>query len=570
MSGIKLKTAGGGSITLQPENTGVDISLTVPADNSMLVSASDLAASGGASLVGYIPGGTGAVATTVQTKLRETVSVKDFGAHSVDEPGYETFDSTGAFNLALAYFAATRTSPTGYTGWGLGRIHIPRGKYLINGTISVASPLGLVFEGDSEFATTLFTTVDNAIMFYFQTYAHVGFEKMAILHTTSTASSTWTNTVFSINGQGGGRNLSLRNLTTYGFQTVIKHNNTINEDTTKADHCTFNYCVTFCDSNNSQAVVNTYTDCTWAGKIDQVFYVGGQQQTIIRSGNVVCDGPLIKFKNISGKYNETGFLLENLKFEWTSANAVAGSKPKIIDANGNLIIARVKMINVSITGGATPNADARFASLGASTMFIEFDNCLLEGLLETTAMTTFSPRRRSYIKFRDSEITIPPSSWSFVAGGAGSGFCPIVFENVRQPNNLHPLNLTLCKTPTVPYVNTRRTQIFGKNDELAPNFYTGSVDTDYPSHGQTIYVHDAKVFVRSAQAQSGRKVELFSDSARTVLVATATLPDTALTNAVVDFTFTGNRVNSNGLYLRTTNGGASTMVLTTMVEYSSI
>ena len=41
---------------------------------------SDLAGSSGASLVGYTPSGTGAVATTVQSKLRESVSVKDFGA----------------------------------------------------------------------------------------------------------------------------------------------------------------------------------------------------------------------------------------------------------------------------------------------------------------------------------------------------------------------------------------------------------------------------------------------------------------------------------------------------------
>jgi len=42
--------------------------------------AADLAASSGSSLVGYLPEGTGAVATTVQAKLRESVSVKDFGA----------------------------------------------------------------------------------------------------------------------------------------------------------------------------------------------------------------------------------------------------------------------------------------------------------------------------------------------------------------------------------------------------------------------------------------------------------------------------------------------------------
>ena len=39
-----------------------------------------LAASSGSSLVGFIQYGTGAMATTVQTKLRESVSVKDFGA----------------------------------------------------------------------------------------------------------------------------------------------------------------------------------------------------------------------------------------------------------------------------------------------------------------------------------------------------------------------------------------------------------------------------------------------------------------------------------------------------------
>lgn len=42
------------------------------------VSSADLAASGGASMVGYIQAGTGAVATTVQAKLHESVSVSGF------------------------------------------------------------------------------------------------------------------------------------------------------------------------------------------------------------------------------------------------------------------------------------------------------------------------------------------------------------------------------------------------------------------------------------------------------------------------------------------------------------
>lgn len=58
----------------------------------------DLAASGGSCLVGYMPAGTDAVATTVQAKLRESVSVKDFGA-----VGDGVADDTAAITAAFTY-----------------------------------------------------------------------------------------------------------------------------------------------------------------------------------------------------------------------------------------------------------------------------------------------------------------------------------------------------------------------------------------------------------------------------------------------------------------------------------
>lgn len=79
---------------------------------------SQLAGSAGASTVGYLPAGASAQAATVQAKLRESVSVRDFGAE-----GNDATDNAVAFARARDH-AALRSSAGNTT-----RIVFPAGRY---------------------------------------------------------------------------------------------------------------------------------------------------------------------------------------------------------------------------------------------------------------------------------------------------------------------------------------------------------------------------------------------------------------------------------------------------------
>jgi len=102
-----------------------------------------LSASSGSSLIGYLPAGSGAVVTNVQAKLRQTVSIADFGA----SPSASASVNSAAIQAAIDS--------------GADCVHVPIGSYNISTTILIANKNGFTLQGDAN-SSTNFTWTGTA------------------------------------------------------------------------------------------------------------------------------------------------------------------------------------------------------------------------------------------------------------------------------------------------------------------------------------------------------------------------------------------------------------------------
>ena len=124
-----------------------------------------ISAAGGSSLVGFQQAGTGAVVRTAQDKMREVVSVKDFGA-----VGDGVADDTAAIQSAINSGKS---------------VHFPAGDYLISAQINVATPGQKIFGdgwGGADVATKAMTRITSSadIKFFRVTSVYVHFEHIGL------------------------------------------------------------------------------------------------------------------------------------------------------------------------------------------------------------------------------------------------------------------------------------------------------------------------------------------------------------------------------------------------------
>jgi len=114
-----LKDSTGVQIGSYDDIPGVNDQSAVTAQIAAL--AASYAAPTGSNLIGYLATGSGAVASTVQTKLREQISVKDFGAK-----GDGTTDDTAAIQAAVAASSGKA-------------LYFPAGTYIVSDIITLVA-----------------------------------------------------------------------------------------------------------------------------------------------------------------------------------------------------------------------------------------------------------------------------------------------------------------------------------------------------------------------------------------------------------------------------------------------
>lgn len=126
MSSVHFKTALGGAVTVSPTDTASNLDILFPAAGGTLLTSDGVKTINGESIVGtgdlLVSGG-------------GVLSIKNFGAHSTTEEGYDTFDSTTAIKNAVA------SLPVG------GSLYIPAGDYLVKDTIPCTNPIAISGDG---------------------------------------------------------------------------------------------------------------------------------------------------------------------------------------------------------------------------------------------------------------------------------------------------------------------------------------------------------------------------------------------------------------------------------------
>jgi hypothetical protein len=323
-------------------------------------------------LLGYQPAGTSAVATTIQAKLRQTVSVKDFGA-----VGNGVTDDSAAFQAAINYAASL--APV------LPSLFIPSGDYVIGTTLTVNGAIEFKGENFATSGTRIFATQTlNAPVFNVSSKAR--FFSLSIIGSNNSANTN--ETLVTI---GGTNDVTFENVYFYNSYTAVKYTGSVPAFYHSYTNCNFtntNFFFITIDNSSSAGVDLIMTHCRFLGNM-----VGGCWNFALGLGSIIASDVQISlsggtpagaqycfFGTPAPLYGGAQFT--NVVFEGGGSNPSTQSSVYLLGTNA-LPWKEMHFDNCLITTGSSP------ALVCVYTNGITFNNCSFSSL-NTTGIVQFA------------------------------------------------------------------------------------------------------------------------------------------------------------------------------------
>lgn len=384
MSGIKISALPVATLPL----SGNEVLPVVQSGNTVQVAAKNVyAGSAGSAQIGFIASGTGAAARTVQAKLRDVVSVKDFGA-----VGDGITDDTAAIQAAHNYAASINST-------GMPQVVFPAGVYVV--TSLNWSPLVAIYCGGQVVLKTSITSgialhvstefgnwANNDPNYHGNTLVLGG--KLLLINTNGSAGNTATGIFFGDDGIGNysAESISLLCVHLEGWKYSHRF----------GSHA---YLISFVDSffgNNENAIFNDYG--TYIDRVERLTYISctfSRNKNVI-DGNTNCNGDFT-FQACSFDYNKQ--ILPGT----TNAMVISvggGSHLETDDSNSTApfftMVGGSLSLNSYYAGYYAPlggtGSDPIIASVGAS------------GFVRSQGMTVITPTGATLFKLTSTTATI--------------------------------------------------------------------------------------------------------------------------------------------------------------------
>ena len=408
----------------------------------------NFAAVGNAASVTYNPAGTGAVVTTVQTKLRESVSVKDFGA-----VGDGTTNDRNALQAAITYASVNNIA-----------LYIPTGTYYVpNNSTSLSFTGNLTMYGDGMY---------NSVLFYNDS---VSASRLDFFTSTAAGNIIFDNLCFSSNWGSGGNYATNSQL--IQLVTTATTSNAI------VTNCRFTNSrfMSLVLSGFNSATVNA---CVFNDGVADGCRITGSQNVIVTNNqfnNINDDSIAVHTLNVDGFPSKADVIIANNKITNGQGIAVLGGKHVSITGN---VLTRVQsrgiwVGNTDYTGteGCTP------------VVAVTITGNVITDVFNGTTFSTVSGNNGGYIQI--ASVALNNAGPGYVTYGNGSGGVvqpyPYLYNNPLTTSTENPgawyLNIVgnICSRtlgPVTNYSNYGYGVRLGRQGPVDPQILYSSFDDD--------------------------------------------------------------------------------------------